>query len=66
MAAAYLFGLVKNHGYIGWNKRFLLPNGVRLTASELDAHETVSRVVEGRLPEEVLASWFHENTEGME
>src|SRR4051794_39629117 len=49
LAAAYLFGLAKNHGYIDGNKRigfaaaatFLLLNGLRLNASEADAYDTV-------------------------
>src|SRR4029078_196269 len=45
-AAASLFGLVKNHGYVDGNKRvgfaaaatFLLLNGSRLNASETDTY----------------------------
>jgi death-on-curing protein len=72
LAAAYLFGLMKNHGYIDGNRRlgfaaaatFLRLNGVGLTASEMDAFETVIGVVEGRLSEEALASWFREKSVG--
>ena len=66
LAASYLFGLVKNHGYIDGNKRtafaaaatFLLINGLRLTASEVEAYDIVMGVVVGRISEEDLAAWF--------
>lgn len=71
LAAAYLFGLARNHGYVDGNKRigfaaaatFLLLNGLRLTASETDAYDTVIGLVEGRLSEEAIASWIREHTE---
>ena len=71
LAAAYLFGFVKNHGYMDGNKRvgfaasatFLVLNGVRLTASEADAFEMVSGVAEGRYSEEKIASWIRASTE---
>lgn len=70
LAAAYLYGLVKNHGDIDGNKRvgfaaaatFLLLNGMRLTASELEAYEMVIAVVEGRHTEEQLAAWIRAYT----
>lgn len=69
LAAAYLFGLVKNHGYLDGNKRvafasaatFLLLNGLRLVASEAGAVDTVIGVVEGRTTEDELAGWLREN-----
>jgi death on curing protein len=71
LAAAYLFGLVKNHGYVDGNKRvafaaaatFLLLNGVRLTAGEEDACRAVIETVEGRMSEPQLAGWFRANAE---
>ena len=71
LAAAYLFGLVKNHGYVDGNKRvgfasaatFLLLNGWRLTASEAEAYEAVIAVVEGRSGESKIADWLRGNTE---
>ena len=70
LAAAYLFGLVKNHGYIDGNKRvgfaaaatFLLLNGLRLTASEADAYDAVIGAVEGSRTESDIADWLRENT----
>ena len=71
LAAAYLFGLTKNHGYVDGNKRigfaaaatFLLLNGLRLTASEADAYETVVSLAEGHLSEEEIAGWIRGHTE---
>lgn len=70
LAAAYLFGLTKNHGYVDGNKRvgfaaaatFLLLNEAQLTASEPEAYETVIGVVEGRIGEDDLAAWIRANT----
>lgn len=70
LAPAYLFGLVKNHGYIDGNKRvgfaaaatFLLLNGLRLTASEADAYDAVIGAVEGSRTESDIADWLRENT----
>ncbi len=71
LAAAYLFSLTKNHGYVDGNKRvgfaaaatFLVVNGVRLAAAEEEAYDAVIRVAEGRLSEEDLASWMRERLE---
>lgn len=71
LAAAYLFGLAKNHGYVDGNKRvafaaaatFLLLNGVRLTASEADAYDMVIGLAEGRYSEAEAAGWFRRNAE---
>ena len=70
LAAAYLFGLTRNHGYVDGNKRvafaaattFLLVNGRRLTASESAAYEVVIAVADGRMAEGALAAWIRENT----
>jgi death-on-curing protein len=71
LAAAYLFGLVKNHAYVDGNKRvgfaaaasFLRLNGLRLTASEADAYDAVIGAVEGSRTEPDLAGWIRGNTE---
>lgn len=70
LAAAYLFGLVKNHSYVDGNKRvgfaaaatFLLLNGLRLTASEADAYDAVIGAVEGSRTESDIADWLREHT----
>ncbi len=69
LAAAYLFGFVKNHGYVDGNKRvgfaaaatFLLLNGTRLTAPEADAYDRVLGLVEGRFTEAETAGWIRAN-----
>ena len=71
LAAAYLAGLVKNHGYVDGNKRvgfacaatFLRLNGIRLTASEPEAYDAVVGLVEGRYSEEQIAAWIRSHSE---
>jgi death on curing protein len=73
LAAAYLLGLTRNHGYVDGNKRvgfaaaatFLVLNAVRLTASEVEAYDLVIGVVDGRYSEEVVASWIRTHSEPM-
>src|SRR3712207_4755354 len=70
LAAAYLFGLAKDHGFIDGNKRvafsaaatFLLMNGMRLMAPEPEAYDAVINVVEGRWSEAATATWIRANT----
>src|SRR5947199_5800568 len=70
LAAAYLFGLVKNYGYVDGNKRvafaaaatFLLLNSRRLMAPETDAYDTVIEAADGRRSETDLAGWLRENS----
>jgi death on curing protein len=72
LAAAYLFGLAKNHGYLDGNKRvgfaaaatFLLLNGSRLVASEVEAYDAVIAVVEDRSSEEETAGWIRAHSVG--
>ena len=66
LAAAYLYGLAKTHGYIDGNKRiafsaagaFLRSNGVRLLANNEEAYERVIGLVEGRYSEQEIAEWI--------
>lgn len=70
LAAAYLFGLVKNHGYVDGNKRvafaaaatFLLLNDLKLTAAEADAYDAVAGTAAGRYTEDWFIRWFRSNT----
>jgi len=70
LAAAYLFGFIKTHGYVDGNKRvgfasaatFLLLNGTRLTAPEADAFERVLGLLEGRFTEAEIAGWIRANS----
>jgi death-on-curing protein len=66
LAAAYAFGIAKNHGYVDGNKRaafmaayvFLGLNGHDLAVAELDVVATVEGVAAGTLAEARLADWF--------
>jgi death-on-curing protein len=65
IAAAYAFGLAKNHPFVDGNKRVaflalglsLRLNGYRLTASQPDATQTILMLAAGELSEEALATW---------
>lgn len=68
LAAAYAFGIARNHGFVDGNKRaafmaayvFLGLNGQDLEAAEPDVVTTMEHVASGRLTEEGLASWIRE------
>ena len=70
LAAAYAYGLAKNHGYVDGNKRigftcaasFLDINGYCLVVGEPDAVLTMTSVCANEVDEEQLAAWFDENT----
>jgi len=66
LAAAYGFGLAKNHPFVDGNKRiafiatatFLRLNGYRLNSSRLDEIQTMLAVAAGELSEEGFATWI--------
>ena len=66
LAAAYAFGLLRNHPFSGGNKRtgytlaivFSLDNGFSLTASDIESVEVMWAVAEGTMREDDLAVWF--------
>ncbi|PWR20683.1 type II toxin-antitoxin system death-on-curing family toxin [Zavarzinia compransoris] len=66
LAAAYAFGIARNHPFVDGNKRtafvvaatLLALNGMRLRASEKDVVETILALAAGRLEELQLAEWF--------
>lgn len=68
LAAAYAFGIAKNHPFVDGNKRislvacrtFLLLNGYQLDASPADKYLTFLSLAEGTLSEEDLAQWLRE------
>jgi death-on-curing protein len=68
LAAAYAFGLAKNHGFVDGNKRaafmaayvFLGLNGQDLEATEPDVVTTMEHVADGRLTEAGLADWIRD------
>ena len=69
LAAAYAFGLAKNHGFTDGNKRvawavarlFLADNGCRLQFDAGDAIRTVVSLAAGTLEEGQLAEWFRKH-----
>lgn len=68
LAAAYAYGLARNHGFSDGNKRtawvvarvFLADNDVRLRFSEIDAIHLMQAVAGGALDEQQLADWFRQ------
>jgi death-on-curing protein len=69
LAAAYGFGLARNHPFVDGNKRtsavvtelFMERNGFRLLASDTVIVATWTALAEGRMKEEELAAWLREN-----
>lgn len=70
LAAAYAFGLVRNHPFLDGNKRigfttavlFLELNGCRFTASEADATLKTLALAARELGEAGYAAWLKENS----
>jgi death-on-curing protein len=69
-AAAYAYGLARNHGYTDGNKRvaiaaagvFLAVNGRRLMADEADVVRVMNAVAAGELSEAAFAEWMRAHT----
>ena len=69
LAAAYGFGLARNHGYVDGNKRigfmamvvFLDMHGHELQASQEEAYDVTMRLSSGELDEAELAAWLRAN-----
>lgn len=70
LAAAYGFGLAKNHAFVDGNKRaaflavglFLALNGYRLTATQADATLTMLGLAAGELDEASFVRWIREHS----
>ena len=68
-AAAYGFGIARNHPFVDGNKRtallaidaFLTINGQQLVAAEADAYDTIMALADGSLDEKALAEWARAN-----
>jgi death-on-curing protein len=66
LAAAYAFGITKNHGFIDGNKRtawvvarlFLADNGLKLNFDKHNAIKTMEDLAAGKISEAQLAAWF--------
>lgn len=69
LAAAYGFGLARNHPFIDGNKRtafivmelFLALNGQELIADDPSCIVTILKLAEGNLTETELADWIRAN-----
>lgn len=69
LAAAYAYGLARNHAFIDGNKRiaavvsetFLLLNGYRLTATDAELVVAFLELAAGNLTETDLADWFRQH-----
>jgi death-on-curing protein len=67
LAAAYGFGVLKNHAFVDGNKRagflaiglFLAINGYRLVAYQTDAIHTIIEIASGAADEAALAVWLN-------
>ncbi|HEX3504949.1 MAG TPA: type II toxin-antitoxin system death-on-curing family toxin [Xanthobacteraceae bacterium] len=69
LAAAYAFGLAKNHGFVDGNKRiafmsmmaFLRRNGVRFAPEQAHVTKMILSLAAGEVSEESLARWIRDN-----
>lgn len=68
LAAAYAFGLARNHPFADGNKRtawilarlFLMANDIEIAFDKVDAINIVIALAAGELSEEELADWFRQ------
>ena len=66
LAAAYAFGIARNHPFADCNKRtawvmarlVLKLNGVELSFAKADAIRTMLALVSGNVEENAVADWF--------
>ena len=71
LAAAYLFGIAKNHPFVDGNKRtafaaadlFLYFNGFSLEADQEDIIQLVTMVAAGEIDEDGAAAFFRDHIE---
>jgi death on curing protein len=69
LAAAYAYGLARNHPFIDGNKRiaavvsetFLLLNGHSLTATDAELVVAFLELAAGNLSEDDMADWFRQH-----
>lgn len=70
LAAAYAFGIARNHPFVDGNKRtaavvaetFLALNDHALSASDAELVVTILALAAGELTEEELADWFRQHS----
>jgi len=71
LAAAYTFGIVRNHPFVDGNKRmgfligvlFLELNGYRFNATEEDSTQAVIDLAAGLIDEVSFAAWIRANAQ---
>ena len=71
LAAAYAYGLARNHPFVDGNKRvalsamveFLAKNGVRLVAASSELTAVMLSLASGTIGEPELATWLDTHTE---
>jgi death on curing protein len=69
LAAAYAFGIAKNHPFVDGNKRtaavvcetFIMLNGADLTADDADMTQMFLQLAAGDVSEDQLALWIRAN-----
>jgi death on curing protein len=69
LAAAYAFGLAKNHAFVDGNKRmafmsmmtFLRRNRIRFAPDQVHATKIIMSLAAGEVSEESLARWIRDN-----
>lgn len=74
LAAAYAYGIARNHPFVDGNKRtaavvsetFLILNGYRLTATDAELVVAFVALAAGELSEEEIADWFRQRVEAAE
>ena len=70
LAAAYAYGIARNHPFVDGNKRtafvaaevFLDLNGMTVTASDEQCVLTMARLAAGEMEEADYAAWLRENS----
>ena len=70
LAAAYAYGLARNHGFMDGNKRtafvvalvFLLDHGLALAADDAGAVRSMLATAAGTITEADLADWIRQNS----
>ncbi len=72
LAAAYVYGIVKNHGFVDGNKRtgwivarlFLADNGLILDFDKAEAVTTMEALAGGTIDEAAMADWLRQRIRG--
>lgn len=70
LAAAYAYGIARNHPFLDGNKRtayvamelFLLKNGMLLVSNDEDSVIAFLKLAAGELSEDELAAWIRQNS----